>query len=116
MALTDAIEAFCEKHKRENSGCGCACGETDKDFCAICSKIRVEAIKEKLDRENPKPLPLPQLWERDGKPVWVDGLECVWGIVNCEKETIETNHFYYKFVDYETLCTAYDYPPKEEAK
>jgi len=70
--LTVAISAIREKQTRDKSGCACACGETDKDFCATCNRIRVEAIREKLDREKPQPLEDYDLLQRTGQPVYVD--------------------------------------------
>nr|WP_315022924.1 hypothetical protein [uncultured Aminipila sp.] len=43
----------------------------------------IEAIQEKTDRENPQPLTLEQLREREGKPVYLitTGKVGYWGIV-----------------------------------
>jgi len=68
--FTVGLAALREKLERDN-GCGCPCGEPGPNFCEKCNKIRVEAIREKLERNNPKPLTLDELKERAGKPVWI---------------------------------------------
>lgn len=62
-ALPEMYAALRAQQEREN-GCGCACGDPDPSFCETCKRIRVEAIKEKLERESSKPLTLEELKER----------------------------------------------------
>jgi acyl-CoA reductase-like NAD-dependent aldehyde dehydrogenase len=47
--------------------------------------LAIAALKEKQARENPKPLTLEQLKQREGKPVWVvvnSDLPNRWGLVD----------------------------------
>ena len=79
-----------EKNRRtqpenaEETKCRCPCGEQDDSFCPICTKIRVQAIKEKLDRENPKSLTPDELKQMYGEPVYLHILDTglkVWAVV-----------------------------------
>jgi hypothetical protein len=71
-----ALEAL-----RKQSRCGCPCGEPDPSFCETCNRIRVEAIREKQERDNPQPLTLEQVKERTGQPVWLEGSAGQWLIL-----------------------------------
>lgn len=64
-------EAALSALRAQQKICRCQCGEQDDSFCETCNRIRVQAIKEKLVRENPEPLTLEQLKERVGKPVYM---------------------------------------------
>jgi hypothetical protein len=108
--------------------CRCQCGERDDSFCETCSRIRVQAIKEKLVRENPQPLTLKELKERAGKPVWTVTNGVVgsgrWEIVDFQKPQYDdrevltlanlSDGLYDCFADnYGKTWIAYDHEPKE---
>lgn len=42
------------------------------DLYLIDKKFAADAIREKLEREDPKPLTLEELRQMDGEPVWID--------------------------------------------
>ena len=44
------------------------------DLYLIDKKFAAEAIKEKLEREDPKPLTIEELQQMNGEPVWVEEL------------------------------------------
>ena len=61
----------------------CSIVPFDEDDALAC-KLAIQALQEKLERENPKPLTLEELKNMDGEPVWVmhfDGSGARWGIV-----------------------------------
>lgn len=50
----------------------------------------IEALREKAEQENPKPLTLDELREMDGEPVWiVENGETKCGVVNLEGNCFE---------------------------
>lgn len=88
----------------------------------------IAALEEKIARDNPRPLTLDELRERDGKPVFAidgEGHKC-WVVVNTKEECCADNefgswHMYFynmKNADSDTLHNmgwlAYDHEPKEE--
>jgi hypothetical protein len=84
----------------------------------LCLDEIAEIIKRDADRENPHPLSLEELRERDGKPVWTtyfDGSGGRWGIVDindfgvCANVDCDTAYWF------NDICKniAYDSEPKE---
>ena len=78
----------------------------------------IKSLQEKLARENPQPLTLDELKDRNGKPVWIYSLTIekgYWGIVStydfngslmlCGSEFME------KLSDYNKTWAAYDNKP-----
>lgn len=116
MNTEQAIEFF--------EGCKHHCGNPEFIDMAI------SALREKQERENPKPLTLEELKDRHGKPIYaVDGEgHACWVVVNAFDEECADNEFgawqffYYDMQD----CTkdelhpmgwlAYDHEPKESHK
>lgn len=114
----------------------CANGECDfaSPMCQYdreaAFEITLSALREKAERENPKPLTLEELKDRHGKPIYaVDGEgHACWVVVNAFDEECADNEFgawqffYYDMQD----CTkdelhpmgwlAYDHEPKEAHK
>lgn len=101
--------------------------EEDEDATAICeaenwaSSIALQALREKQARENPKPLTLDELRQRNGKPVWCQEQNSIypcreWGIVHSLEPfgdfAIFGTHLSFETVMYGAWL-AYDYPPKE---
>lgn len=96
-------------------------GNGDMPYCDLVW----QALKEKRDRDNPRPLTLEQLKGRDGKPVWIiDGMGYkMWALVNKEfnqcldNETGDYDMDFYGMTHNNKLHVsgwiAYDYPPKE---
>lgn len=79
-------------------------------------ELVLAALREKTERDDPKPLTLEELRERDGKPVWCReigaGIE-EWTIGDPRKRRrIGLMQAFY-FSNYGTTWLAYDYPPKE---
>ncbi|MDD5086116.1 MAG: hypothetical protein PHE61_08840 [Candidatus Omnitrophica bacterium] len=119
--LKIALSALREKMERDK-GCGCPCGETDQTFCETCNRIRVQAIKEKLDRDNPKPLTLEKLKKRTGKAVWYQPIKGkgYWRIIKdrsyCYGPAFHTtDRAYLREEEYGKTWLAYDHEPKEGA-
>lgn len=81
------------------------------------NELAIQALQEKVDRENPKPLTWDELTERVGKPVYiVIGINNHWVVIE-EAESdhfkTDTNIFYWRYhlgIDY----IAYDHEPKED--
>lgn len=87
-------------------------------------EIILDALCEKFVRENPQPLTLEQLRERDGKPVWItSGKDAVcaysgWAIVGRYYDDtvalyVPDNVYYEVAIKHGTIIV-YDYPPREE--
>lgn len=84
-------------------------------------EMAIDALREKAERENPKPLTLEQLKERVGKPVYCDDEDCGWGVVGNEGRLDNKWHLSFWFpkiigwVGWSRLSTAnfYDHEPKE---
>lgn len=93
--------------------------------------LAIQALQEKAERENPKPLTLEQLKERAGKPVWVkltnnrtyyidkitENFE-TWCFVECKSQcfkirTPQSNLLERYEEGYGTTWIAYDHEPKE---
>jgi hypothetical protein len=83
--------------------------------------MAIEALREKAERENPKPLTLEELKERVGKPVWIQKEH--YGEYKVFKKHHDSLNKYgkrYWFTDKEILFEchygetwlAYDYEPK----
>ena len=116
--------------------CGCVeldlsnsnAGEKAQEFAEACH-IAVQALHEKAERENPKPLTIDELREMNGEPVWVmvvdhkvfadkdddfDG----WGMCRkswarlWDKERADLIHVDYDFEDYGKKWLAYRTKPE----
>lgn len=106
MNTKQAIECF----ERQ-----CASG-----ICTGADKVALAALREKAARENPQPLTLEELRERDGKPVWVTFInQTIWhNGWHITKPCFD--YFWFrgfpgkKYFEYGKTYIAYDYPPKEE--
>jgi hypothetical protein len=82
----------------------------------------VAALSEQAEREDPKPLTLKQLRERDGNPVyiWFNSINAGWWDIYRDEARFE-NHacmIYFAIVPlkksyYGKTYLAYDHPPKE---
>lgn len=86
--------------------------------------IIYEALKEKAERDNPQPLTLEQLRERENKPVYltfptgedVEGWDILTGIsmyAGSEVATFTEEEFLH-LCAYGTYWIAYDHPPKDK--
>lgn len=53
------------------------------DLYMLDRKFVIDALKEKIEREKPKPLTIEQLQTMNGEPVWLED-EKVWGIINID--------------------------------
>lgn len=103
--------------------------------CEDCkaNRIALAALRAQLARENPQPLTLDELRERDGKPVWVKGQwgnDGEWVIVSfyasemhgtclSVRDGVGYGVGYsvgYPFAYYGNKWLVYDYPPKEAAR
>ena len=101
----------------------------DKFMDAAC--VALECLREKVDRENPKPLTIEQLRQMDGEPVWVADLRepdqsgcCViyadkvslpiYGDKYCTAAIPGIENTWYAFNTYEKEWLAYRHKPKEE--
>jgi hypothetical protein len=97
-----------------------------------CCEIALSALREKQERENPKPLTLEELKERDGKPVWtvtkgVDGsgrwelvtfttiCACPWHQVITMVNLLD-GETEYEISTYGKTWLAYSHEPKESHK
>lgn len=45
--------------------------------------MAIDALEEKMERENPKKLTIKELQQMDGQPVWMED-ENVWGTINID--------------------------------
>ncbi len=73
----------------------------------------LEALKDNADRENPQPMTLEQLRERDGKPAYyTDGKRGAWCLIDAANENIVGLNFVVSFLHLKAPVI-YDYPPKE---
>ena len=93
----------------------------------------LEALQEKAERENPKPLTIEELRKMDGEPVWVSNLEfpndSEYCVIDAKRDTFAQygDRFcaayipgcecsWYDFTDYGNRWIAYRHKPKEDAK
>lgn len=51
------------------------------DLYLIDKQFIADALREKLEREDPKPLTIEELQQMHGQPVWIED-EKAWGIIN----------------------------------
>ena len=80
-----------------------------------------EAVREKLEREKPKPLTIEELIQMQDQPVWVKYLNAPeldrWGIVESASEIGGEKYLYFRgeygYVEYEKGVVAYRHKPKE---
>ena len=57
------------------------------DLYLMDKKFVLDALREKLERENPKPLTIEQLKQMNGEPVWLpDGNR--WGIIDIDESGV----------------------------
>ena len=102
------------------------------DLYLLDKKFIMEAIQEKLERENPKPLTIEELRQMDGEPVWVTDPEEPAVSVYCtidvctrfKEDRVNDKHSeamipgdgfsYYSFDKYGKTWTAYRHKPKEK--
>ncbi|WP_027399839.1 hypothetical protein [Anaerovorax odorimutans] len=89
------------------------------EMAKSCKIIIQDLLQEKAERENPKPLTLEELRERDGKPVWITGIYSksgIWTLVETKVLSGLVKSFYNTkryFDDYGINWLAYDHEPKE---
>lgn len=85
--------------------------------------MAIDALREKVERENPAPLTIEELRQMHGEPVWLDD-EKVWGIINIDEYGQWSGKpfvtFYYKSVRCDwniekRALTCYRHKPKEDA-
>lgn len=94
-------------------------------------KMSISALRAQQERENPKPLTLDELRERDGKPVWIEYKHGAfvdwyksWAILaRVARNELGVEKFIFKgeghlgerqLSAYGKTWLAYDYPPKED--
>lgn len=121
MNIKEAIEIIeCFFRESDNK---CANGECDfaSPMCQYdreaAFEIALSALREKAERENPKPLTLEELKERVEKPVYIMWrpdenwrfAESGWVVVELDGEFIDG----YSFKNYGQTWLAYDHEPKE---
>lgn len=83
ITYAESREAFFEKQlKRARRGLDNVVKYgTDPDACAEKGEIvsfyrdALEALREKVERENPEPLTLDELRQMDGEPVWIQNIK-----------------------------------------
>jgi hypothetical protein len=90
-------------------------GNNDMPYCDLVW----QALKEKKERDYPRPLTIEQLKERDGKPVWVidnrGDIPSEWNIVVAKTGQLrDKDGRFCLFVD--TCMTVYDHEPKHQTK
>lgn len=96
-------------------------------------KIAADALREKAEREDPKPLTLEELRQMDGEPVWVcdlgdkDFVHCCVVQISTPLKYQDIDHYnsalipgvehdWYSFGEYGKTWIAYRYKPKEVTK
>lgn len=88
------------------------------DLYILDKKFILDAIRDKLDREKPKPLTIEELREMHGEPVWLDGFEwrvCYGTSTFRGSEYLETGSGSgIPLDDYGERWNAYRHKPKEE--
>lgn len=102
------------------------------DLYLLDKTFILDALREKLERENPKPLTIEELRQMDGEPVWVTdpsepavSVYCTIDVCTRFKEDrVNDKHSeamvpgdgfsYYQFDKYGKTWTAYRHKPKEE--
>lgn len=88
------------------------------DLYLIDKKFAADAIKEKLERENPQPLTIEELRQINGEPVWLDDKDepsnTGWVVWTSE----HTKYWIEASLDpgYGSIWTAYRHKPKEVEK
>lgn len=61
-----------------------ACGPNATPENVEAVKLSIAALREKAERENPRPLTLEELRQMHGEPVWMED-EKVWGIIDVDE-------------------------------
>ena len=83
--------------------------------------MAIDALQEKAEREDPKPLTIDELIQMQDQPVWVKYLEepeqGKWGIVEAASEIAGNKYLFlrgvYGYFMYEEGVVAYRHKPKE---
>lgn len=77
--------------------------------------LALSALREKQERENPKPLTLDELRDRNGKPIYIVSKEFgdSWEIASYDKRRFFGRGLCYWLDDYGKTWLAYDHEPKE---
>lgn len=94
---------------------------SNEDVDEAC-KIACEAIKEKMERDNPQPLAEDEFHEMDGNPVWIQNLEqpekSQWRLCHWDRGKYLVLQGIcvqgYVMEEYGKAWIAYKYKPKEE--
>ena len=93
------------------------------DLYLLDKKFVADALREKLDRETPKPLTIQELIQMQDQPVWLKYLNnpvCDrWGIVEGASEIEGEKYLFlrgeYGYFEYGKGVVAYRYKPKEDS-
>jgi len=108
------------KEIQENGDFGCVDIETWEKYQRRYERneLCIEALREKQERENPKPLSLEELMQRKGKPVFYkpDGREGWWTVfssMNDEPRVVYFSNHYLLKAKYGVNVRCYDHEPKE---
>lgn len=119
-----ASEVGCAELDKANND---YCGENIEKFIEA-GRLAIQALKEKQERDNPQPLSLEQLKEREGKPVYiVSGDKRGWSILYLRGATADQYTFFSLtgtaegmtatpvFIsNYNETWVAYDYEPNRK--
>ena len=109
------------------------CGRSTSDELREAVSAAIAALREKAERENPKPLTLEELRKMDGEPVWVNDLctkaHSEYCVISIGKPMVfqdidhynaayipGVEHTWYEFCDYGREWIAYRHKPKEVTK
>lgn len=96
------------------------------DLYLIDKKFAADAIREKLEREDPKPLTIEELKQMQGEPVWVKPLNAdavkgkgQWCVIDFYKNSFDAlipgiDNTWYESEDYGKTWVAYRHKPKED--
>lgn len=92
------------------------------DLYLMDKKFVADALREKLERENQKPLTIQELIQMQDQPVWVKYLNAPeldrWGIVESASEIDGEKYLFlrgeYGYVEYGKGVVTYRYKPKED--
>ncbi len=109
MTIQQAIE---NRERCYNYLLGCGPRASNENVEAV--RLSLEALREKAEREDPKPLTLEELRQMDGEPVWVHNLEVnksFWMLAY--KDVVRNRLGYLDYSGYGKTWIAYRHKPKE---
>ena len=92
-------------------------GVDDRTESVEAARITLEAVREKAEREDPKPLTLEELRQMDGEPVWMawpdKRIKAKWWIVGNHEWNVMEFDDPIMAKRYGSVWVAYRYKPKE---